>query len=216
VSSRFCSCLCLSSGLQWNSPASAAILPSALLHERIFRSVPLGPSRFSRCCYLRIGLGFPACAGKLSRDLARSHLNSAVPVCRTLVSSLVSLSVVFVRPSPHPLRPVIGGSISQVHSDRQLLPLENLPPSRCYSATLFHKLVSFPLRLERVNRWERIASRRRPALSSICEVRLSECAFFSTDSTRITLLRVHLQDHQMGNRMKAVGRDRRDTLRHRK
>ena len=40
--------------------------------------------------------------------------------------------------------------------------------------------------------------------------------FFSPDSTRITLLRVHLQDHQKGNRMKAIGRDRRDTLRHRK
>ena len=33
-------------------------------------------------------------------------------------------------------------------------------------AILFHKPVSFPLRLERVNRWERIASRWRPAFSS--------------------------------------------------
>src|SRR6202521_1391314 len=35
-----------------------------------------------------------------------------------------------------------------------------------HGAILFHKPVSFPLRLKRVNRWERIASRRRPAFSS--------------------------------------------------
>src|SRR5580700_2851279 len=58
------------------------------------------------------------------------------------------------------------GSISQVQTDGQLGLFENLLPPRCYSATLFHKPVSFPLRLERVNRWERIASRRRPAFSS--------------------------------------------------
>src|SRR5579864_9667872 len=52
------------------------------------------------------------------------------------------------------------------HSDRQLLLFENLLPSRCHSAILFHKLVSFPLRLERVDHWERIASRWRPAFSS--------------------------------------------------
>jgi hypothetical protein len=61
---------------------------------------------------------------------------------------------------------VVGGLISQVHSDRQLLLVENLLPLRCHSAILFHKPVSFPLRLERVNHWERIASRRRPAFSS--------------------------------------------------
>ena len=35
-----------------------------------------------------------------------------------------------------------------------------------HGAILFHKPVSFPLRLKRVNRWERIASRWRPAFSS--------------------------------------------------
>jgi hypothetical protein len=56
--------------------------------------------------------------------------------------------------------------ISQVHSDRQLLLPENLLPLRCHGDILIHKPVSFPLRLERVNRWERIASRRRPTFSS--------------------------------------------------
>ena len=36
----------------------------------IFRSVPVGRSRFTRCCYLRIDLGFPAYVGKLGRELA--------------------------------------------------------------------------------------------------------------------------------------------------
>jgi len=46
------------------------------------------------------------------------------------------------------------------HSDnaggrnRQLLPFQNSLPTDCHSAILFQKPVSFPLRLERVNRWE--------------------------------------------------------------
>jgi hypothetical protein len=61
---------------------------------------------------------------------------------------------------------VVGESISQVHSDGQLFPLENLLPLVRHSDILFHKPVSFPLRLERVDPWERIASRWRPAFSS--------------------------------------------------
>jgi hypothetical protein len=61
---------------------------------------------------------------------------------------------------------VVGELIFQVHADRQLVLVENLLPLRCHGAILFHKPVSFALRLERVNRWERIASRRRPAFSS--------------------------------------------------
>src|ERR1700730_5813963 len=61
---------------------------------------------------------------------------------------------------------VIGEPIAQVHSDRQLLLVENLLPLRCHGVILFHKPASFALRLERVNPWERIASRRRPAFSS--------------------------------------------------
>jgi hypothetical protein len=56
--------------------------------------------------------------------------------------------------------PELGGSarLYVPNSTPRSLPL--------HSAILFHKPVSFPLRLERVNRWERIASRRRPAFSS--------------------------------------------------
>src|SRR3984885_9497223 len=61
---------------------------------------------------------------------------------------------------------VVGESISQVHADRQLLLFENLLPSGYHSAILFHKPVTFPLRLERVDPWERIASRWSLAFSS--------------------------------------------------
>src|SRR5690242_9389555 len=61
---------------------------------------------------------------------------------------------------------VIASSISQVQPDRQPCLLENLLPTHGDGAILFHKPVSFALRLERVNPWERIASRRRPAFSS--------------------------------------------------
>src|ERR1700694_2033911 len=57
-------------------------------------------------------------------------------------------------------------AISQIQPDRQLGLFENLVPVFRHSAILFHKPVSFVLRLERVNPWERIASRRRPAFSS--------------------------------------------------
>src|SRR5258708_38437810 len=61
---------------------------------------------------------------------------------------------------------VMAGSISQVQTDGQLGLFENLVSVSRHGAILFHKPVSFPLRLKRVNRWERIASRRRPAFSS--------------------------------------------------
>src|SRR5258706_3569913 len=61
---------------------------------------------------------------------------------------------------------VVAGTVSQVQTDGQLGLLENLLPSYSDGAILFHKPVSFALRLERVNPWERIASRRRPAFSS--------------------------------------------------
>jgi len=34
-----------------------------------FRSVPVGRTRFSRCCYLRIDLGSPRFQGELGQDL---------------------------------------------------------------------------------------------------------------------------------------------------
>src|SRR5260370_32134342 len=57
-------------------------------------------------------------------------------------------------------------AISQIQTDRQLLLFENFALECLHSAILFHKPVSFALRLERVDHWERIASRRRPAFSS--------------------------------------------------
>src|ERR1700691_4577307 len=60
----------------------------------------------------------------------------------------------------------MAGPVSQVQTDGQPRLFQNLLSPRRHSATLFHKPVSFPLRLERVNRWERIASRWRPAFSS--------------------------------------------------
>jgi hypothetical protein len=61
---------------------------------------------------------------------------------------------------------VVAGSIPQVQIDGQLGLLQNPLPSHRHSAILLHKPVSFALRLERVNPWERIASRRRPAFSN--------------------------------------------------
>jgi hypothetical protein len=55
-----------------NSPASAAILPSALFEERWFARVPVGRSRFSRCCYLRIDLAFQL-TPEVGPGLGRSH-----------------------------------------------------------------------------------------------------------------------------------------------
>src|SRR6266481_5128480 len=63
-------------------------------------------------------------------------------------------------------------AISQIQSDRQLLLLEKFALQCLYSASLFHKPVSFSLCLEHVEHWERIASRRRPAFSSHLRNRL--------------------------------------------
>jgi hypothetical protein len=61
---------------------------------------------------------------------------------------------------------VMAETISQVQNDGQFVLLLNLVSVSRYGGILFHKLVSFVMRLERLNRWERIASRRRPAFSS--------------------------------------------------
>src|SRR5713101_6504294 len=59
-------------------------------------------------------------------------------------------------------RPVIA----EVHTNRELVSFENLVSNRPHSASLFHSRSPFLLRLERVDHWERIASRGRPAFSS--------------------------------------------------
>src|SRR5882762_2538799 len=56
-------------------------------------------------------------------------------------------------------------AISQIHTDRQLLLLENFVTKYLYSANLLHSRSPF-LCLEHVDHWERIASRWRPAFSS--------------------------------------------------
>src|SRR5882762_8873657 len=59
-------------------------------------------------------------------------------------------------------RPVIA----EVQTNRELVSFENLVSNRPHSASLFHSRSPFLLRLERVDHWERIASRGRPAFSS--------------------------------------------------
>jgi hypothetical protein len=62
--------------LPLSQAASVAILPSALFVSDD-RSVQVGCTRFSRCCYLIIDLGSPLSRG-VGPGLSRSHLNSAV------------------------------------------------------------------------------------------------------------------------------------------
>ena len=46
-----------------------ATLPSALFEDRYFRSVPVGCSRFSRCCHLNIDLWFHLPGWKLGQTI---------------------------------------------------------------------------------------------------------------------------------------------------
>src|SRR5258708_28997009 len=78
-------------------------------------------------------------------------------------------------------RPVIA----EVHTNRELVSFENLVSNRPHSASLFHSRSPFLLRLERVDHWERIASRGRPAFSShlICGLTTSETSCRTTAQT---------------------------------
>jgi hypothetical protein len=70
----------LSTATARSSPARAtpvATLPSALLVERFIRSVPVGCSRFSRCCHLIVDLRFHL-ATEVGPGHRRSHRNSAL------------------------------------------------------------------------------------------------------------------------------------------
>jgi len=57
--------------IRWNEKAlfDGATLPSALFEDRHFRPVPVGCSRFSRCCHLIIDLGFISRDGSWARRL---------------------------------------------------------------------------------------------------------------------------------------------------
>src|SRR5262249_16795242 len=50
------------------------------LDERLFRSVPVGCSRFSRCCHLIIDLGSISKI-EVGPGVSRSHRNSALELC---------------------------------------------------------------------------------------------------------------------------------------
>jgi hypothetical protein len=72
----------------FSQAASVAILPSALFVSDL-RSVPVGCSRLSRCCYLRIDLGSHRFGESWAPGLSRSHLDSAVELgCPDRNSSL--------------------------------------------------------------------------------------------------------------------------------
>src|SRR5580658_11293791 len=57
-------------------------------------------------------------------------------------------------------------AISQIQTDRELVSFENHVSLYPNSASLFHSRSPFLVRFERVDHWERIASRWRPAFSS--------------------------------------------------
>src|SRR5438034_3433668 len=57
-------------------------------------------------------------------------------------------------------------AIAEVQTNRELVSFENHVSIYPNSASLFHSRSPFLLRLERVDHWERIASRGRPAFSS--------------------------------------------------
>src|SRR5580700_11078278 len=57
-------------------PLSPSFHPHSLLSD--CRSVPVGCSRFSRCCYLIIDLSSHLFGGSWAPGLSRSHLDSAV------------------------------------------------------------------------------------------------------------------------------------------
>src|SRR5271169_5067165 len=61
---------------------------------------------------------------------------------------------------------VVRPAIAEVQTNRELVSFENHVSIYPNSASLFHSRSPFLLRLERVDHWERIASRRRPAFSS--------------------------------------------------
>src|ERR1700733_6436315 len=57
-------------------PLSPSFHPHSFVSD--LRSVPVGCSRFSRCCYLIIDLSSPRFWGSWAPGLSRSHLDSAV------------------------------------------------------------------------------------------------------------------------------------------
>src|SRR5215469_6039036 len=62
-------------------------------------------------------------------------------------------------------------AIAEVHTNRQLVPFENHVSIYPNSASLFHSRSPFLLRLERVEHWERIASRGDRPSHPICPFR---------------------------------------------
>src|SRR5262245_53325143 len=67
-------------------------------------------------------------------------------------------------------------AISEIHTNSELAPLENLACSSAHSATLLHGRSPFLCALSTFQHWERIASRRSPAFSSHLINDLNEAA----------------------------------------
>ena len=87
-------------------PLSPPFHPHSCVSD--FRSVPVGCSRFSRCCYLISALSLPLLEGSFGPGLCRSHLNSAVELgCSTnslghCANFLLAIVQRFVDLSTHP------------------------------------------------------------------------------------------------------------------
>src|SRR5579862_2426092 len=91
------------------------------------RSVPVGCSRFSRCCYLISALRF-LCPGKFGPGLSRSHLNSAVePGCSVTISSLLDFSMP-LRSSPSDYCAMVRTLLRPPTADAAVPPASVPPP----------------------------------------------------------------------------------------
>ena len=130
----------------WFSPcrvATVAMLPSALSRSDSFRSVPVGRSRFSRCCHLISALWFGSFRVEPGPGHRRSHRNSALGFClfsswngfdfvlpfgftRLRLLSICSVVQRFVHFSAHPQMMQQHCQLSCRRHDRSLLAL--FPP----------------------------------------------------------------------------------------
>ena len=102
-------------------PLSPSFHPHSLLSDG--RSVQVGRTRFSRCCYLIIDLGSPLSKG-VGPGLSRSHLNSAVelgyldPYAMPLAYHFVVVPQWFIDLSAYPQLVKQYGQLPRYRHDR--------------------------------------------------------------------------------------------------